>query len=198
MQPSPNNFGLLLPSAADEYRAYVTHRRCCHNHGTRVRYSSRVDYSNSVLHRVSAANVHPLQNVLNSTARIILRQRKFDKITTDVRHRLHWLPIQQRIEYKVCCSVYKSLHQAAPTYLTELCSPVSESANCGHFRSAARGDLVVPRSRTTKYGQKCFAVSGPNLWNSLPLSVRDPSLTPTQFCALLKTVLFCRAYVTLT
>jgi len=42
-----------------------------------------------------------------------------------------------------------------------------------------------------------FAVSGPPLWNSLSLSVRDPSLTLTQFCACLKTVLFCRAYETL-
>ena len=55
----------------------------------------------------------------------------------------------------------------------------------------------MPRSRTTRYGQRCFAVSGPTLWNSLPLSVRDPSLTLTQFRARLKTVLFCRAYETL-
>jgi len=155
-----------------------------------------VDYCNSVLHRVSAANVQPLQNVLNTAAPIILRKRKFDHITTDVRDRLHWLPVQQRrpIEYKVRVLVYKCLHQAAATYLAELCSPVSESSNRGHFRSAARGDLAVPRSRTTRYGQRCFAVSGPTLWNSLPLSVRDPSLTLTQFCACLKTVLFYRAY----
>jgi len=38
---------------------------------------------------------------------------------------------------------------------------------------------------------------GPTLWNSLPLSVRDPSLTLTQFCVRLKTVLFCRACETL-
>ena len=79
--------------------------------------------------------------------------------------------------------------QAVPTYLAELCSPVSESASRGHLRSAARGDLAVPRSRTMRYGQRCFAVSGPTLWNSLPLSVRDPSLTLTQFCARLKTVM---------
>jgi len=63
--------------------------------------------------------------------------------------------------------------------------------------SAAWGDLAVPRSRTTRYGQRCFAVSGPALWNSLSLSVHDPSLTLTQFCAHLKTVLFYRAYETL-
>jgi len=66
---------------------------------------------------------------------------------------------------------------------------IFESANRGHLRSAVRGDLAVPRSRTTRYGQRCFAVSGPTLWNTLPLSVRDPSLTLTQFCVRLKTVI---------
>jgi len=37
----------------------------------------------------------------------------------------------------------------------------------------------------------------PTLWNLLPLSVGDPSLTLTQFCTRLKTVLFYRAYETL-
>jgi len=83
----------------------------------------RVDYCNSVLHRVSAVNVQPLQNVLNAAAPIILRKRKFDSITADVRDRLHWLPVLQRIEYKVCALIYKCLHQAAPTYFTELCLP---------------------------------------------------------------------------
>jgi len=71
-----------------------------------------------------------------------------------------------------CTSVCIRLHQ-----LAELCSPVSQSANRGHLRSAARGDLAVPRSRTTRNGQRSLPVSGPTLWNSLPLSVRDPSLT---------------------
>jgi len=35
--------------------------------------NSKVDYCNSVLHCVTAANVQPLQNVLSATARIILR-----------------------------------------------------------------------------------------------------------------------------
>jgi len=115
----------------------------------------------------------------------------------EVRDWLCWLPVQQRIEYKVCVLVYKCPHQAAPSYLAELCSPVSESVSRGHFRSAAQGDLAVPLSRTTRYGERCFAVSGPTFWNSHPLSVRDPSLTLTQFCAHLKTALFCRAYKTL-
>ena len=75
---------------------------------------SRVDYCNSVLHRASAASVQPLQNLLNAAARIILRKRKFHHITTDVRDQLHWLPVQQRIEYKVCVPVSYT-HLTLPT-----------------------------------------------------------------------------------
>ena len=97
---------------------------------------------------------------------------------------------QQRIEYKVCVLVYKCLHQAAPTYRIVHVSVYLRQ------QKPARGDLAVPRSRTSRYGQRSFVVSGPTLWNSLPLNVRDSSLTLTQFCTRLKTVLFSRAYAT--
>ena len=54
-----------------------------------------------------------------------------------------------------------------------------------------------PMLRSTRYGQRSFAVSAPTLWNTLPPTTPDPSLTLTQFCALLESVLFCRAYETL-
>jgi len=54
--------------------------------------------------------------------------------------------------------------------------------------------LEVPRCNLARYGQRSF--SGPSLWNSLPLTVRDSSLTLTQFCTRLKTFLFTRAYRT--
>ena len=100
------------------------------------------------------------------------------------------------LECKICLLIFKCLHQTAPAYLTVMSDPVSASASRSHLRSAARCDLAVPRSRTTTYGQRNLSVSGPSLWNSLPLSVRDPSLTMTQFCTHLKSFLFRRAYYT--
>jgi len=38
---------------------------------------------------------------------------------------------------------YKCLHQAAPTYLTKLCSPVSESANRGHLHTSIPLHMVT-------------------------------------------------------
>ena len=37
-------------------------------------------------------------------------------------------------------------HQMAPVYLIVMSDPVSASASRSHLRSAARGDLAVPRS----------------------------------------------------
>ena len=50
-------------------------------------------------------HIRPLQNVLNAAARLILRKRKYDRITAAIRDLLHWLPVQQKIEYKMCVLV---------------------------------------------------------------------------------------------
>jgi len=170
---------LILEAAKTMVHAFVT---------------SRLDYCNSILYGASAVHIRPLQNVLNAAARLILRKRKYDHITAAVRDLLHWLPVQQRIEYKMCVLVYKCLHQTAPIYLSELCIPVATSAGRSHLRSAVKGCLVISYCRTKNYGQRSFSYSGPALWNSLPLTVRDPSISLTQFCARLKTEMFCRAY----
>ena len=58
-------------------------------------------------------------------------------------------------------------------------------------------DRDLSTSQTGKIWKKKFlSVWSVELWNSLPLTVRDVSLTLTQFCAQLKTVLFSRAYGT--
>ena len=88
--------------------------------------------------------------------------------TTSLRDDLHWLPIRQQVMYKLCTIVHKCLHAAAPPYLSELCIAVSTSAGRHFLRSATYGDLLVPRTSTSTYGPRSFAVSGPSVWNKLP------------------------------
>ena len=61
---------------------------------------------------------------------------------------------------------------ATPEYLMELCRPVGSAVGRQCLQSASRGDLVVPRFRLQTYGHRAFAVSGPQIWNSLPLGIR--------------------------
>jgi hypothetical protein len=132
--------------------------------------------------------------VINAAARLIVKKRKYDRITSTIRDMLHWLPVRQRIEYKLCLFVFKSLHQKAPSYLTSVCTQLTSDAGRRHLRSAAHGDLSIPRTRTASYGPRSFSSSGPTCWNSLPAELKDFSLTVEQFCSRLKTELFRRGY----
>ena len=74
---------------------------------------------------------------------ITLRKQRRDHITADIRDLLHWLPVQRRIESKMCVLIYKCLHQLAPIYLSELCLPVAATATRSHLRSAVQGNLCL-------------------------------------------------------
>jgi len=107
--------------------------------------------------------------------------------------------VRQRIFFKLCSLVGrgpKCLRRAAPSYLSDLCVPVSATTARSSLRFSSRGDLMIPRSRLRRYGSRSFAVCGPTAWNSLPAAVRDfsSSLSSSCFCSHLKTELFCRAY----
>ena len=107
------------------------------------------------------------------------RKRKYDSISATLRDALHWLPIRQRVEFKLSLLVFNCLHNLAPSYLSTMCQPVADNAGRRHLRSEARGDLVVPATRTLRYGTCSFAVPGPSTWNSLPAPLRSCQRTST-------------------
>ena len=155
--------------------------------------SNRLDYCNSVMCGASVAVIRKMQMVLNASARLITGNSRYDHITPALRQ-LHWLPIKQRIQYKVALLVYKCLHNCSPDYLSDFCVPVSSLPWHRALRSADHGDIVQPRLRT-HFGARSFRVSAPAIWNSLPPSVRDHSLTLDCFKNALKTHLFNIAYM---
>ena len=102
-------------------------------------------------------------------------KRKYDPITVTIRDVLHWQPIQQRIEYKICDIVYEATHHTAPVYLTELCIPVPIHEGRANLRSAALGDLSVAANKGTTYGRRNFAAFSLTTRNALSLSIREQS-----------------------
>jgi len=94
----------------------------------------------------------------------------------------------------ICILLYKAIHGLAPCYLNEMCTPVSTVRYLSALRSAAHGDLVVPRTRL-QLGSRAFCVAGPVAWNSLPLDIRSAPTLLT-FKVMFKTHLFSRSYFT--
>ena len=138
---------------------------------TRLELNTRTLYADTLLRK--------LQSVQNATARLITGTRRRDHITPVLRE-LHWLPIRERIKFKVACLVRQSLSGQAPLYLADDCCLVSDSTQRS-LRSADVPTCVVPRTLSS-YGDKTFAAAGPRLWNSLPV----PDITYGLFRRLLK------------
>ena len=66
---------------------------------------------------------------------------------------------ESEITFKLCLLVYKATRGLAPSYIADMCIPVTTVSTRQSLRSAARGDLLVPRTRV-KFGNRAFAVAG--------------------------------------
>ena len=130
---------------------------------------SRVDYCNGLLAGVPRYQLDRLQSVMNTAARLIVGAKKQDHIKHVLRDRLHWLPVPQRVQFKLCLLTHKN--GLAPSYIADLCQPVTTVGSRQRLRSATRGDLVVSSS-VTHFGTRAFAVVGPKAWNQLPMHIR--------------------------
>ena len=158
--------------------------------------SSRVDYCNSLLFGATDQVIRRLQIVMNAAARLIVGLRRSDHITPALRDTLHWLPVKQRIVYKIALLVYKCRHGMAPSYLSDYCTALTATNLHHELRSTTRSALYQPKTRTRTLGPRSFRSSGPAIWNSLPVTVTDSSLTLNLFKSRLKQHLFNLAYNT--
>ena len=145
---------------------------------------SHIDYCNVLYYHISSHNIRMLQSVQNSAARLVSGVNRFDQIDNDnLFQKLHWLKINERIEYKILTIVHKCLYGNAPSDLSSLLLP---------SQSDRTKMLNIPVHHT-KYGERSFSVSGPRLWNTLPYSLRiiDNFIT---FKKYLKTFLFKKCF----
>jgi len=107
---------------------------------------------------------------INAAARLVLRVKKFDHISTHMRDELQWLRIGERIRFKLSILVHKCLNNSAPPYLVDKIRPLSTDCNRSRMRSSKSADAFVPRTKT-KMGDRAFQVAGPCAWNSLPETI---------------------------
>jgi hypothetical protein len=169
-------------------RPYLTQKAACHVAVSLI--LSKLDYCNSLLANLPQTEIKRLQAVQNAAARVVTKSKKSDHISP-VLSKLHWLPVQERINHKVLSSTYRAVCDKLPPYLSELTPLYTPTRS---LRSASKSLLDAPSARdikTKRYGQRAFKFVAPTLWNSLPGSIREKK-SISSFRTALKTYLFPR------
>ena len=180
-------------SRYDEDGARTSHHtHCCIGARRATHCATGDDMYSIVLYCILLYYVlNKLQLVQNNAARLVAREKESSHVTPLLKQ-LHWLPIEYRIKYKIVLNVYKCLHEMGPVYLTSLLTGYHPGTSM-----CLRSDKeeLLDNKRTAKgYGDRAFAKSGPELWNALPLNIRNSS-SVTAFKSSIKTDYYKICYV---
>ena len=106
----------------------------------------------------------------NNAARVVCQATRRDSVKP-LLQKLHWLPVEQRIQYKVSMLTFKALTMGAPMYLRDLLI-IHEPSRV--LRSAGSNRLVVPTTNNkTMLAGRAFQNYAPKLWNGLPSELRE-------------------------
>jgi len=82
----------------------------------------RLDYCNTVLYVAPAGSIQNLQRVKNTAARIVLQAPRRSP-AQPLLEQLHWLPVRQRIYYKLAVLTNKIRATSTPSYLSDHIRP---------------------------------------------------------------------------
>jgi len=105
---------------------------------------SRMDYCNALLYGAPIGTIQKLQRVQNNAAQIELQMPRRSHAKPRL-HSLHWLPVDQRIIYKMALVTFKLQCTAMPAYLSQHLQP----RNCvQNLRSSDTPLLCHPFTKT--------------------------------------------------
>lgn len=168
---------------------------------------SKLDYCNSLYYNLPAGQLQRLQHIQNALARAVFRAPKFCHVTPMLKS-LHWLKINERIQYKTISIIYKTLNSSQPSYLHQLLTvqpPRSTRSSC--YVTLLRPSCTSSLAAT----DRSFRNVAPRIWNKLPPFLRQYSstassdhslpkptpvfsLNPSRFLSSLKTYLFLKSF----
>ena len=129
--------------------------------------------------------IQPLQKIQNFAARLVLLAPRHHH-AIPILEKLHWLPISERIKYKVTCNCtcLSAINGSGPAYLSELLYVYTPSHT---LRSSSDTHMLeIQQYKRKTHGLCTFSCFGPHIWKSLP----QHCSTLSSFKAKLKTFLF--------
>ena len=150
--------------------------------------TARLDYCNALLLGTTKSNIAKLQHVQCDLARVVL-QAPWRTSSKPLLEQLHWLPIQERVIFKVAVITFKTRLSKQPEYLSEIICDYEQTRN---LRSEGQHLLHVPFLKSAS-ARRAFCYAAPKIWNSLTLDTKSAA-SLGDFRSKLKTELFTAVY----
>ena len=132
---------------------------------------SHLDNGNCLLYGLSEKKIGRYQPIQKICAKLILQEWKYAS-WADALYWLHWLPIQQCIEFKILVLSYSCIHSDAPKYLQD-CITLGKPKRHNLHSNINRTSLERPQVKYETFAAKSSSYSTPVLWNSLPQHIRE-------------------------
>ena len=137
---------------------------------------THIDYANAILFGSTAKVINKFQSLQNMCAKLILRRSKHS-ISMESLYKLHWMPVHQRIDYKILTLTHKCIQEQASKYLQDLIDFKQKQDR--NLRSNNAGLLLSqPSIKHKTCASRSFRYSTQYLWNQLPKQLRDTKELP--------------------
>jgi hypothetical protein len=153
---------------------------------------SKLDCGNALLYGLPKCTTDRLQRLQDCAARCLTGSNLRGSSLRPILKQLHWLPIVERVEYKLLMLTYKVLYLDGPAYLRDQISFYTPDRV---LRSTASDHYLLrePKTELVSGGDRSFSKGSPVLWNSLPYDLRT---CDSLYCFKkgVKTFLFTKVY----
>ncbi|XP_063682551.1 uncharacterized protein LOC134817345 [Bolinopsis microptera] len=122
---------------------------------------SSLDYCNALYYGTNHSVLKQLQSLQNRACRLVKGLKRREEVEPYIKE-LHWLKVQERIEFKILLLTFKLLHGLAPSYLSNLVK----------YMYNPSGGRDVSLHCPINSPPRAFSSSAPRLWNNLPQDIR--------------------------
>jgi hypothetical protein len=129
-----------------------------------------IDYGITIWSDTTSCNLQKIQRLQNYCARIVMNNFDFKNMRgIELVKILKWMSIKERVDYFLCLSMFKCLHDKAPHYMQNEVSLVPNIMT--RYNEKRAYDIYLPPFiSNTK--ERSLYVRGAKVWNKLPCDIK--------------------------